>query len=46
MSHVHFIRESSINRNLAADIMSDELRYYLDIRNANIDLRSYERMIP
>ena len=43
-SHVDFIRECSINRNLAADIMSDKLRYYLNIRNANIDLESYERI--
>lgn len=44
MSHVEFIRECTINRNLATDIMSDELRYYLNIRNANIDLDSYERI--
>ena len=39
-----FIRECAINRSLATDIMSDELRYYLNIRNANIDLDSYERI--
>lgn len=44
MSHVEFIRECAINRSLATDIMSDELRYYLNIRNANIALDSYERI--
>lgn len=44
ISHVDFIRESSVNSNLEADIMSEELRYYLNIRNANIDLRLYERV--